>query len=502
MKLLLNPKSLADYQTFLRVKRLPVYRIRGRVAEFPDEYAADLGIVPAASSPFSYTPSPFLFDYQRDIASLAIRKRKFALFMDCGLGKTLVYFEFIRAALAALNNQKGALILSPPMVVEQTRDEYWKFYGDNMPIERVGSGDVSLWLKNCAGKVGITNFEAFRNPIDRGQLGVLAVDESDILASHYGKYGQGIVALGKGLEWKIGGTGTPAPNDRIEYALNAVFLDQYPTVNSFLAKFFVNRGQTQERWVLKPHALEPFYRSLSHWSIFLSNPATYGWKDNCGSIPEVHVHIHDVEMTPEQSAEVSKVTGGLFAANPGGITKRSALSRIAKGIGGIPTRKYRYIKALTQRWPNESTIIWCWFNEEQAELERVFPDAASIQGSTNHARRLELIADFKAGRRKVLISKPDVLGKGLNLQIATRQIFSSLIDSYRDYYQAVKRSNRIGSTKPLNVHIPVLDCERPMIENVLRKARLVLSDTAEQERIFKKAYTGESMEGEVCTFDD
>jgi superfamily II DNA or RNA helicase len=498
MRLVLNPNSLADYKRFLAIKSLPIYSFRGREAWFPDEYAERLGVDLPRSRSLAYEPSPFLFDYQRDIAGLAIQKRKFALFMDCGLGKTLVYFEFVRHALRAMGGQRGALILSPPMVIDQTRDECFKFFGESMVIERIDSRDAGMWLKSCAGKVGITNFEAMRHEFDAGQLGCLAVDESDIMASHYGKYGLGIVKLGRGLEWKIAGTGTPAPNDRIEYANHAVFLDHYPTVNSFLARFFVNRGQTQERWALKPHALEPFYRALSHWSIFLSNPATYGWKDNCGSIPPIHVHIQEVEMTPQQKAAVQKTTGGLFAANPGGITKRSALSRIAKGLDGIPTRKYEVIRRMVASWPTESTIIWCWFNDEQETLERVFPEAASIQGTTKHERRLELIKDFKAGRRKVLISKPDVLGKGLNLQIATRQIFSSLIDSYRDYYQAIKRSNRIGSTKPLNVHIPVVDCERPMIENVMRKVALVQQDTEQQERIFRAACAGRSLAREAA----
>lgn len=495
MRLILNTNSMSDYHTFLRIKSLPVYRIRGREAWFPDEYAANLGVDLPPSASADYTPSPFLFDYQRDISALAIRKRKFALFMDCGLGKTLCYFEFIRAALAAMDNRKGALIFSPPMVIDQTRDEYTKWFDNStMPIERVDSRDVSLWLKDCAGKVGITNYEAFRNPIDRGQLGAMALDESSLLKSHYGKYGAGCIDLGRGLEWKISGTGTPAPNDRIEYANQAVFLDQFPTVNSFLARFFVNRGQTQERWVLKPHALEAFYKSLSHWSIFLSNPSVYGWKDNCGTIPPINVHVHEVEMTPEQKAAVQRVTGGLFAASAGGITKRSMLSKIGKGLDGTPTRKYRYIKALCQRWPNESKIIWCWFNEEQSRLEQEFPNAASIQGSTPHGRRLELLADFKAGRRKELLSKPDVLGKGLNLQIARKQIFSSLIDSYEDYYQAIKRSNRVGSTEELDVHIPVLDCERPMVENVLRKTKLVQQDTEQQEKIFRAAAMGERID--------
>ena len=83
-----------------------------------------------------------------------------------------------------------------------------------------------------------------------------------------------------------------------------------------------------------------------------------------------------------------------------------------------------------------------------------------------------------------MISKPKVLGFGLNLQIATRQVFSGLQDSYESYYQAVKRSNRYGSTNPLHVHIPVTDIERPMVDNVLRKAAMVDRDTQEQERMY------------------
>ena len=77
-------------------------------------------------------------------------------------------------------------------------------------------------------------------------------------------------------------------------------------------------------------------------------------------------------------------------------------------------------------------------------------------------------------------------GFGMNLQIA-RQIFSACDDSYEEFYQAVKRSNRVGSMRPLNVHIPVTTIERIQMENVLRKARMVKSDAEEQERIFRNA---------------
>lgn len=108
-----------------------------------------------------------------------------------------------------------------------------------------------------------------------------------------------------------------------------------------------------------------------------------------------------------------------------------------------------------------------------------------MTGETSEAERERIIEGFKAGKIRVIVTKPRILGYGLNLQIATRQVFSSLQDSYESYYQAVKRSNRVGSTLPLNVHIPVTDIERPMIDTVLRKAHRVAADTKEQEELFR-----------------
>ena len=119
-------------------------------------------------------------------------------------------------------------------------------------------------------------------------------------------------------------------------------------------------------------------------------------------------------------------------------------------------------------------------------MEQTFPEAVSISGDTPMEKRRQGIEAFKSGAVKVLISKPKVLGFGLNLQVCTRQIFSGLKDSYEEFYQAVKRSNRIGSTKPLNVHIPVTELEVPFVDNVLRKANRVEQDTTEQESLFRE----------------
>ena len=482
-------KSLEDYERFLKIKTMPSYRFVGRTAYFPDEYAEMLGSASCSTSDSGYEPISKLFDYQKDITRLAITKRKFAVFADCGLGKTMILLEFARHCRSVLPPGKSVVIVSPLMVIPQTMSECRRWYGHDIQIDQVRAKELPHRLRSLDGGIIITNYDALSDDTPQGNIGALILDESSMLKGHYGKWGMTCLRLGKGLEWKLALTGTPAPNDRIEYANHAVFCDAFPNVNSFLAKYFVNRGQTDNRWELKPHALRPFYRALSHWCIFLTNPATYGWKDNCGELPPINVNIHDVPLTEHQQSLAYDQTGSLFADRIGGITSRSVLSQIAKGSyrgTDIPSHKPGFIRELVDSWPDESTIIWCWYNREQELIAEQFPDAHSLSGTTTENDRLQMIDDFKSGLVRVLISKPKILGFGLNLQIATRHVFSGLVDSYEAYYQAVKRSNRYGSTKPLNVHIPITDIERPMIETVLRKADRVQKDTEHQESIFKE----------------
>jgi len=271
-------------------------------------------------------------------------------------------------------------------------------------------------------------------------------------------------------------------------------LDAAPNVNAFLARYFVNRGQKVERWSIKAHALGAFYRGLSHWSIFLTNPATYGWKDHAADIPPIHVHIEHVPLAASQQEAIQETTGQLLVSQLGGIGMRSKVGQISKGRHNgeaIETHKPQYILDLVSSWPTEQTIIWCLYNAEQEKVAAMFPSdtIANITGATPLPERMRLIGEFKAGRLRTIITKPKILGFGLNLQCATRQVFSGLQDSYEQYYQAVKRSNRVGSTRPLNVHIPVTDAEYPMIETVLSKAARVQQDTEQQERIFHASTT-------------
>ena len=94
MLLSFDYQSSEDYANFIKLKSLPSYSWKGRMAVVPDAYAHLFTSSTPESKHHEPVLSDLLFDYQRDIAATAIRKKKYAIFAECGLGKTLIMLEF------------------------------------------------------------------------------------------------------------------------------------------------------------------------------------------------------------------------------------------------------------------------------------------------------------------------------------------------------------------------------------------------------------------------
>ena len=73
MRVSFDIKSIADYRRFVRVRQLPVYRIEGRVAVVPDEYAARVdGGETVEADVTGYDPSLFLFFVAISVAKCVV----------------------------------------------------------------------------------------------------------------------------------------------------------------------------------------------------------------------------------------------------------------------------------------------------------------------------------------------------------------------------------------------------------------------------------------------
>jgi hypothetical protein len=509
--------DLAAYETFLACKRLPeshvAYDWRSdsytltTPARFADRIGADVEPVARGYLPCPHHP----FDYQRWIIfDLALPARRFACWLDTGLGKTIVELEWCRQILH-LTGAK-VLLLAPVSVIPQTVDKAAELYGDALPIRRLESrADLIAWLKDPGCELGITNDEKFIDGVvpELRNLGGLAYDESSRLKSGGGTIKWNLIKSARGIEYKLSATATPAPNDTMEYASQAAFLEKLRTEGEILWTYFTRDNKTNE-WRVKPHAREAFYRFMASWSVYLRDPARFGFRDILATLPPPIVREHELPLHDVQREMMHGLIGpkaGLFADDRLTLSERSKLAQLARGFlydsSGGKRRAVRFPSAKPPRVAElatdhveagRQTIVWTVFDEEGEIVRELLPasiESAMLSGKQSDGQRDALIRRFKAGELPVLISKASLLGYGLNFQNCRAMVFSGIDDSFERMYQSIRRAYRLGQTETVHVDIPVIpELEGTVFGNVRRKEARFDEDTAVQEEHYRRALLG------------
>lgn len=120
----------------------------------------------------------------------------------------------------------------------------------------------------------------------------------------------------------------------------------------------------------------------------------------------------------------------------------------------------------------EPWLIWCNLNSEQDALARIFGKRCfSVSGSDGEDEKEAAILGWINGERPVMLSKPRIMGFGLNFQFCHKTVFVGLNDSWEQYYQAVRRFWRFGQTHVVDAHLIAADTEGNVVSNLQRKER-------------------------------
>jgi superfamily II DNA or RNA helicase len=215
-----------------------------------------------------------LFDFQKFIVKTALSKGRFAIFADCGLGKTLMQLSFADAVTK--ETKLSALILAPLAVTKQTEREGVKF-GIDMDV------------------MDVTNYEQLKN-LDASKYSCVILDESSILKGRDGKLSSLIIDTFKNTPYKLACTATPSPNDHMELGQHSEFLGAMSYLE-MLAMYFVHDGGETSKWRLRKHAKDAFWNYVCTWSIAVDKPETLGFHMNGYNLPEIEYieHIIPVE---------------------------------------------------------------------------------------------------------------------------------------------------------------------------------------------------------------
>lgn len=493
--------DLRSYLDFIQIRSLPTYKIKEHTAEFPANYVD--GYYQAVTKiPLPLTEQ--LFDYQKVIAKVAFIKQRYGIFLDPGLGKTYVLGELARQVYA-LEPTKKILYVTALNILAQSKEMCETFFTD-FPFS-INLHDSKLTLKEWAllgdEPVGFINHEAFIK-IDTlpSNIEMVLLDEASILKGGQGgngKISKNLIAACKKVPRLYAASGTPAPNDKTEYAMIAWFLGLVNSEKEFYSMYFVNRDGEYE---LRRFATEAFYRYLSSWSIFMRNPAAYGFDNNLKDLlPWQEIH-ELVDMTPAQiklieryakKGKQSYLPG--IAVPPSDMGQRSKFSQISKGFvyqdddtHYVASNKPEAIYQKILEHKPKQVLVWCVFDEEGDILERKLNKeglrVAHITGKTKEKNRLTQIDQFRHGELDVIISKPRILGFGLNFQFCYIEIFSGLQDSYEQYFQAVKRVHRYGQKEQVLIYLFYTPYEEVIIQNVLKKQKSMQQDFDYQEKLY------------------
>jgi DNA modification methylase len=426
---------------------------------------------------------PLLFPFQKDVTAWAIRKGRCAIFLDTGLGKTLCQLEWAR-----LLGEK-TLIVAPLSVGRQTVREGRKI---DLAVRYVrNQADV-----DDSAKIWITNYEMIGS-FDFSQFGAVVLDESSILKSISGQTKRKLIEMCANVPYRLCCTATPAPNDHIELGNHAEFLG-ICSRSEMLAQFFVNANKEHTyyingtayrkkgtnkagtEWRLKHHAENPFFRWLSSWAIMMIKPSDLGYDDGGFVLPPLNIHTHFVESDyrPDDRLFFTYIRGIREQAQIRRHTLSVRLSRLEQLVNG----------------GDEQWVIWCGLNEEQDALAEMFGDeSVSIHGSLPTEEKIHRLDLWLDKKKSILISKPRVLGYGLNLQQAHEMIFFGLNYSWEQYYQCIRREWRYLQEHPVNVHIILADIEDGIYHNIMRKdaqARRLREQMIRQLEGFEKEELG------------
>lgn len=392
----------------------------------------------------TYMPDS-MFDYQKYVSEHAIKKGRCAVFLDTGLGKTLI--ELTVASNYVRYTNKPVLIITPLAVAFQFIKEAEKFGIDDIEYSKQGK---------YKSKIVICNYErlSYFNPSD---FDCVILDESSILKNFDGAIKNTITQFIKKVKYRYLFTATPSPNDFIELGTSSEALG-YLGYTDMLTKFFKNNEDTISpqnigtQWILKGHARDAFFEWVSGWSISMRKPSDLGFDDGIHILPELITNYHSIES--------NEGLDSFFKSAP------KTLPEIKKEQRNTITERCEKAVEVSGNYP--VSVYWTNLNDEANLIESLDKDAVQITGNMNIDKKEDILLNFVNGNIKKLITKPKITAFGLNWQHCNHTVFFPTF-SYEQYYQSIRRFWRFGQTREVVVDLVYSTGQQRVLESLLAK---------------------------------
>ena len=392
-----------------------------------------------------------MFDYQQHVTEYAIRKGRCAVFLDTGMGKTLIELTVAKNYLE--HTGKPTLILTPLAVAFQFIKEAAKFGITDIQYSKDGKHDAGIVVCNYE---RLDKFKA-------EEFGCVVLDESSILKNFDGAIKSEVTQFMRKAQYRYLFTATPSPNDFIELGTSSEALG-YMGYTDMLGRFFTNNeGGTLApqnigtKWILKGHAVDGFFAWVSSWSVSARKPSDIGFDDSRHVLPALNVVRHSVK-----NDENLVVDGQIQLFNQ--IARHLTEVRVENK----QTVQKRCDKAVELTAGHDCSVYWCNLNNEGDLIESMDKEAVQVKGGMSIENKEEILLAFSAGEIKRLITKPKITAFGLNWQHCAHTVYFPTF-SYEQYYQSIRRFWRFGQQREVTVDLVFSDGQQRVLDSLVAK---------------------------------
>ncbi|BFL48202.1 SNF2-related protein [Lactonifactor longoviformis] len=404
-------------------------------------------------------------EYQEYAKEFIVNQNISALFLDCGLGKTVITLTAIWELVLDYFDVRKVLVIAPLRVARDTWPGELEKWGHLQGIELsavLGSEMERTTALNRKANVYVINRENVEWLVAHGKwdFDMVVIDELSSFKSHRAKRFKALKKVRPIVRRIVGLTGTPAPNGLIDLWAEIGILDMGQRLGRFIGgyreRFFVPDKRNREMvysYKLRDGAEEAIYGLVSDICISMKAVDYLEMPDCIYNRVEVAMSEKEMELYRrlERDMLLPFADGDIDAVNAAGLSNK--LMQMANGavydengaVKHMHDRKLEALEDLVEAANGKPVLVAYWY---QHDLARIRERIGAVELDTT-----EDFQKWNAGEIPVAVIHPASAGHGLNLQAGgSTLIWFGLTWSLELYQQMNARLWRQGQKEIVVIH--------------------------------------------------
>lgn len=427
--------------------------------------------------------------HQQDILQKAIGKN-YALFWDCGTGKTVTGLSLYLENKKIIPNLKLLVVVSPKELIESA------WISDCKKMGITSYCDFKK-LKTDLPDIVLTNYEYIRVSKNEAKIKDLIkkypfmciLDESSKIKNHKSSSFKTLQRLQKYFQFRYVMSGTPAPNSETEYWTQISFInpsvydtsffrfrrDYFEFTKSYKGKVYkadmemlrnpaYARACMQQgyKWTLFPEKKTDFFNKMKPYVSRIDQ------SDVLDLPGETHIERYFELGKEERNAYNTMKKDMVLSTETDIVTTDSILGKMLKlrqitsgfaydrtdinnpKVVSIGSSKLNCLLDLLEDIGNKQVVIWATFRQEADTIAKAFDKLGKTYTMLNAgvADKQKAINDFADNKVQYVIANPQTAAHGITWTNCCYEVFYSMDYSWERYHQATRRIMRMGQTKP------------------------------------------------------